>query len=204
MNYYIHPTAVVETQNIGNNTYIGPFCYVSKRVILGENCNLLGHCSLGTPPQYKERPDDKGGIIKIDNNTEIREFVTINLPTQDLTYIGKNSLLMANVHVPHDAYLSDDSFLVVGAALGGFTCLGKGCYLGLNSCFHQYSKLGDYCLVGSNSFFKGESPSGIVWVGSPAIPIKVNIRAIDNYLKNNDKKKDIIDKAKEFIMNWSK
>lgn len=204
MSIFIHPTAVVETVNIEDDVYIGPFCYVSDRVTLKSGCKLLGHCSLGCPPQYKDAPEDKGGIVIIDKNTEIREFVTVNLPTEKLTHVGKNSVLMANVHVPHDAYLSDDSFLVVGTALAGFTKLGRGCYMSLNCSTHQYSVLGDCCLVGSNSFFKGNSPAGIIWVGVPAKPVKINTKAIEKYICNSKERDVMITAANAFITNWNK
>jgi UDP-N-acetylglucosamine acyltransferase len=174
MSIFIHETAVVKTDCIGENTYIGPFCLVGENVTIGSNCVLYGHSSLGAPPQYKEEPPYKGGKVVIDDGCEIREFVTVNLPTEDVTYVGKNSVLMANVHVPHDAYLGDDSFIVVGTAMAGFTKLGRHCYLGLNSMTHQFAEMGDYCLLAAGSFFKGKSPAGIMWIGSPARPFKVN------------------------------
>ena len=37
----IHPTSIVETTDIGDGTYIGPFCYVTKKVSLGKKCKLI-------------------------------------------------------------------------------------------------------------------------------------------------------------------
>ena len=198
----IHPTSIVETQDIGGGTCIGPFCHISARVKIGSNCRLHSHCSIGAPPQYKVPSEDHGGIIVIGNNVDIREFVTINLPVNDLTYIGNNSCLQANVHIPHDAYLSDDVFVVVCSALAGFTKIGKGCYLSLNCSTHQHATLGDYCLLGANSFFRGDSPAGLIWAGVPARPIKVNQIALDNYLTNEDEKEKIISFAKLFIESY--
>jgi UDP-N-acetylglucosamine acyltransferase len=202
MSTFIHSTAVVETKDIGQDVYIGPFCYITKNVEIRDRCVLVAHSSIGALPQYKDTPPYRGGRIVIDEGTEIREFVTVNLPTEDITYIGKNSVLMANVHIPHDARLGDDSFIVVGAAIAGFTKLGRGCYMGLNCSTHQYSVLGDFCLVGSNSFFKGESPIGVVWVGVPAKPIKVNITAINKYIEDQNIKKNIIKDAELFIAGY--
>jgi UDP-N-acetylglucosamine acyltransferase len=187
MDYFIHETSVVKTDKIGKGTYIGPFCLIGESVEIGEDCTLYGHCSIGAPPQYKGNPPYEGGKIIINDNTEIREFVTVNLPTKEITYIGKDSVLMANVHVPHDAYLDDGAFIVVGAAMGGFTNLGKDCYLGLNSITHQFSEMGDYCLLAAGSFFKGKSPGGIIWIGTPSRPVKVNEIGI----KRNAPKEDV-------------
>jgi len=187
----IHPTAVVETKNIGKDVYIGPFCYISERVIIQDGCKLYGHCSLGAPAQYKEvRFEDSGNPIIIGSGTEIREFVTVNLPTFGTTKIGNNCLLMANVHIPHDCEVDDDVVFVVGAAIGGRTKIGKHCYFGLNSSVHNKSTLGDYCVVGAGSFFKGYSEPGLIWAGVPARAIKVNMVGIQRNAP--DDMKDIL------------
>jgi UDP-N-acetylglucosamine acyltransferase len=196
--FYVHPTAVVETDDIGEGTFIGPFCLISRRVRIGRNCMLRGHCSIGQPPQYKTPPEDEGGMVVIDDGVEIREFVTVNLPSQRLTYVGKNAYLQANCHIPHDAHISDDAFVVVGAALAGFTHIGRHCYLGLNCSTHQRARLEDYCLLGANSFFRGESPPGIIWAGVPARPIKVNEISIGRHAPDGEKDL-LIKRARDFI-----
>lgn len=194
---HVHHTAIVETSRIGEGTIIGPFCYVGKRVILGENCNLVGHCSLGTLPEYKNRPKDQGGVVIIEDNVEIREFVTVNLPTEAVTRVGKNSCLLTKTYVAHDVELGEDCFVVVGAALGGFTKLGNHCYMSLNCSTHPRAVMGDHCLLGANSFFKGTSPAGIIWAGVPAIPKKVNEISIHNAGDDS-----VMQSALQFIQKW--
>lgn len=177
---FIHPTAIVETKNIGKDVYIGPFCYVSERVVLEDGCKLIGHSSIGNPAQYKvTRFEDAGNPVIIGSGTEIREFVTVNAPTYGTTRIGSNCFLMANVHIPHDCEVGNDVVFVVGAAIGGRSKIGNNCYLGLNSSMHNRSELGDYSVVGAGSFFKGIGPAGLIWAGVPARPIKINIVGIE-------------------------
>lgn len=193
----IHPSSIVETIKIGKNTNIGPFCYIGKNVIIGDDCNLVGHCSIGRDPQFKDRRS-AGGIIKIMNNVEIREFVTVNSPINDITYIGNDCLLMCNSHIPHDCYIDDHTVIVVGAAIGGNSVIGKHCTIGLNATLHQNSKLENYCIIGANSFFKGESCAGITYVGIPAIPSKINLVGINRYAPD-DEKEDLKTQAMLFI-----
>ena len=199
----IHPTAVVETNDVGEGTSIGPFCYIGPRVRIGNNCKLVGYCSLGGLPECKVLPElDENGLIIVGNNVEIREFVTINLPMKQMTYIGDNSYLMSHVHIPHDVYLAHDSFLTNGATLGGFTQVGKFCYLGLNCVTHPNAVLGDYCVVGASAFFKGESPPGIVWVGVPVRPLRVNTVGLDRYASKQEKER-IQPRALQFISDFN-
>ncbi len=172
---FIHPTAIVDTESIGKNVHIGPFCYIGRNVTIEDDCILFGHCSIGAPAQYKpavSEYDDRP--ITIGAGTEIREFVTINRPTTGETHLGKKCLLMANVHIPHDCVTGDNVVFVVGAAIGGHTKIGSNCYIGLNATMHNKSELGDYSIIGASSFFKGKAPGGLVWVGVPARAIKVN------------------------------
>lgn len=171
---FIHHTSIVETKEIGDGTYIGPFCYISKRVVIGSNCRLVGHCSIGHPGEFKIPPKDNGNPIIIKDGAEIREFVTINTPMGAVPEIGNNCFLMTKSHVGHDSVLENDVVLSCGSLVGGHSCIGSYCYLGLNASTHQYSELGAYSIVGANSFFKGKSIMGITWGGVPAKPIKVN------------------------------
>lgn len=190
---FIHPTAIVETDNIGKDVSIGPFTYISKRVIIGDRCKILGHASIGNSAQYKEtRFEDSGNFITIGAGTEIREFVTINLPTYGNTIIGENCFLMANVHIPHDCEVGHDVVFVVGAAIGGRTKIGNYCYFGLNCSVHNRSEIGDYTVIGANSFFKGIAEPGLIWGGVPAKAIKVNMVGIERSFSKNDGAKDIV------------
>jgi len=173
-NYTIHPTAVVETEDIGYGTYIGPFTYISNRVKIGKNCKIYG-ASIGLPGEHPSGVPDPGGIVVIGDNVEIREYVTINTPLfGDTTTVGSNSYLMAKSHVGHDAQLGERVVLHTGATIGGHSEIGSYSYIGLNSATHPFAKLGSFCMLGANGFYKGISPDGIVWVGVPAKPLKIN------------------------------
>ena len=186
---------------IGDNTIIEPFCYISGTTIIGRNCKL-SHCSIGKDPQYKYG-HTSNGIIEIKDNVEIREFVTINSPTKDKTFIGNNCLLMANSHVPHDCYIDEYTVVVVGAAIGGNSKIGRHCVIGLNASLHQDSVLEDYCMIGANSFFKGTGKAGVIYAGVPAKPIKVNLVGITRYAYDYEKEQ-LKSNALYYIENYLK
>ena len=195
---YIHPTSIVETKEIGEGTYIGPFCWISDRVIIGKNCKIVGHASIGNPGEFKIPLKDHGNPIIIEDGVEIKEFVTINTPIADLTKIGEYCYLMTKSHVGHDSVLENNVVLSCGALVGGHSRIGQCSYMGLNASTHQWAELGAYSIVGANSFFKGVAPEGIVWAGVPARPIKINLRNIKrNVVLENQKA--IIEKARKFL-----
>lgn len=200
---FIHPTAIVETKEIGKGTYIGPYCVISERVIIGKNCKLIGSSSIGTLAEFKTPPKDNGNPVIIGDETEIREYVTINTPVGNVTEIGESCFLMTKSHVGHDGILENDVVLSCGSRVGGHSHIGKYCYIGLNASTHQHSELGAYSIVGANSFFKGKSPTGITWGGVPARPIKINLVNIEDNAPLKGRQ-DIINEATLFIKEFGR
>lgn len=197
---YIHPTSTVETSNIGDGTYIGPYCYVSNRVIIGKNCKFVGFSSIGVPGEHPHSPEDQMGMVEIENDVEIREFVNINAPLFGAkTKVGSHSYLMSNAHVAHDCILGDHSILSAGVVFAGHVVVGKHCNFGINCAIHQRSEIGDFCMIGAGAFFKGNSPEGIVWAGVPAVPIKINIIGLDRHATLNEKE-SVIKSATKYLV----
>ena len=59
MNNFIHPTAHVESQvQIGYGNYIGPFCYLTGKLTVGNKNRFESHCAVGTRPEHKDYWDE--------------------------------------------------------------------------------------------------------------------------------------------------
>lgn len=195
---FIHPTAVVKTSYIGDGTYVGPFSYVSNRVVIGKNCSIYS-ASIGQPGEHPNGAEDKGGMVVIEDDVQIREYVTVNAPLfTDRTRLEKGCYLMAKSHVGHDAHLKERVVLHTGAIIGGHSVIGRYCYMGLNCSTHPFAKLGDYCIVGANGVFKGISPEALVWAGVPARPIKVNAVGLSRHAEDYEED-ELRGNAEEFI-----
>lgn len=196
-----HPTAIVETDRIGKNVEIEAFCYISKRVVIGDNVKIYQHTILGTPAHVLGKKD-YGADLRIGAGTIIREQTTANTPMGPVdSVIGENVFIMASSHISHDVLIGADSIICLGAVTAGHFKCGKHAYLGLNSTMHQNAEIGDYSLIGAGSFFKGKSPRGIIWVGSPARPIKINEVGLHRWAKA-DERKEIIAEAEEFLRKY--
>jgi UDP-N-acetylglucosamine acyltransferase len=178
--------------------------FIAEGVQIGRNCKIYNFASIGNPPQWKSYHEVLGLPIIIRDNVEIREFVTINAPTTKITYIGNNCLLMANSHVGHDVTVEDEVTLGVGVALAGFSIIGAFSNLGLNSTVHQHCKVPKYSCIGANSFFKsGIQMEGLIWVGCPAEPVKVNKIGLERNVEDLMKRERLIENASEFLSNYS-
>jgi UDP-2-acetamido-3-amino-2,3-dideoxy-glucuronate N-acetyltransferase len=58
---YIHPTALVEAEQIGAGTRIWAFTHVCKEVTVGSDCNIGSHCYLESGVRIGDRVTIKNG-----------------------------------------------------------------------------------------------------------------------------------------------
>ena len=150
---------------------IGPYCVVGADVEIGAGTRLKGHVFLEGPLRIGEdnvffpystvgvEPQDlkyKGerSETRIGHRNRIREFVTIHRGTEGggmLTSIGDESLLMAYVHVAHDARVGSHVVLANGATIGGHVEIGDWAWVGAFSGVHQFCRVGRHAIVGGYS-----------------------------------------------------
>ena len=152
-----------------------------------------------TEPDWKGHVSNHDGQVIIGDNTEIKEFVVINKPTDKVTSIGKECYIMSHVFIGHDCDIGDNVHLNPGCSIAGFVSIGDFTHVGMNASVHQKSIIGKYCMIGGSSFFKGESPDGIVWGGVPATPLKVNTFGIERSTMTDEEKISMTKAAEKFI-----
>ena len=152
-------------------------------------------------------PDWKGntnhGSVEISKTATLKPFTVVNVSTTDKpTIIGDDCYLMPFSYVGHDSKLGKSVQLAPGAKVAGFCEIGDNTIVGMNATIHQNSKIGKYCMIGASSFFKGTSPDGLVWVGVPSRPIKINKVGLDRSDLSVIDKNKIEDDARKFIDNF--
>jgi len=76
---FIHPTAIVETDFIGENTKIWAYTHICKNAVIGDNCNIGEGVYIGPNVIV-------GNNCKIQNHSLIYDGVTI----EDEVFIGPN------------------------------------------------------------------------------------------------------------------
>ena len=167
----ISPLAYVDPEaKIGENCEIGPFCFIDKNVVIGDNNRLMNSVTLlyGTrmgsgnvvfpgavlgavPQDLKFRGEETTAEIG-DNNT-IRENVTINRGTaaKGKTVVGSNNLLMEGMHVAHDVFVGSGCIIGNSTKLAGEVVIDDFAILSANVLVHQFCRIGSYVMVGGGS-----------------------------------------------------
>jgi len=168
----IHPTALVDpSARIAESAEVGPYCIVGAEVEIGARTRLMAHLYLEGPTWIGEDnvffPYSTVGVAsqdlkykgertetRIGSRNRIREFVTIHRGTAGgggVTSIGDDNLLMAYVHVAHDARIGNHTVLANGATIGGHVAVGDWVVIAALSGVHQYCRVGRHAMIGAHS-----------------------------------------------------
>jgi UDP-N-acetylglucosamine acyltransferase len=168
----IHPTAVVDpSAHVAETAEVGPYCIIGPEVEIGARTRLMGQVYLEGPSWIGEDnvffPYSTVGVAsqdlkykgersetRIGNRNKIREFVTIHRGTAGgggVTSIGDDNLLMAYVHVAHDARIGNHTILANGATIGGHVTVGDWVVIAALSGVHQFCRVGRHAMIGAHS-----------------------------------------------------
>lgn len=162
---YIHPEAV-----IGKGCEIGPFCYIDKNVVIGDNNRLMNSVTIlsgsrigngntifpgaviGAVPQDLKFKGEETTAEVADNNT-IRENVTINRGTaaKGRTVVGSNNLLMEGMHVAHDVFVGNGCIIGNTTKLAGEVVVDDFAIISACVLVHQFCHIGSYVMVGGGT-----------------------------------------------------
>ncbi len=167
----ISPLAYVDPEaKIGQNCEIGPFCFIDKNVVIGDNNVLMNNVSVlygarigngntifpgavisAVPQDLKFQGEET--TAEIGDNNRIRENVTINRGTKakGRTRIGNGNLLMETVHVAHDATIGNECVISNGTKLAGETIVDDYAIISANVLLHQFCRIGSYAMVGGGT-----------------------------------------------------
>ncbi len=162
---YIHPEA-----QIGDNVKIGPFCYIDKNVVIGDDNELMNSVTIlsgarigrgniffpgavisAIPQDLKFRGEET--TAEIGDNNKIRENVTINRGTaaKGRTVVGSGNLFMEGAHIAHDDIIGNDIIIGNCSKLAGEVTVDDHAILSACVLVHQFCRIGSYTMVGGGT-----------------------------------------------------
>lgn len=155
---FVHPTALVEAEEIGQGTRIWAYVHVMAGAVIGANCNIGDHC-------FVEGGAYVGDNVTIKNGNMIWEGVTL----EDGVFVGPG-VCVTNDRYPRSARLpqarpryQDRDWLVrtrikTGASLGAAAVILPGV------------TIGEYALVAAGAVVTHDVPPYTIVAGNPARP----------------------------------
>lgn len=144
---FIHPTAEVKSNNIGEGTSVWQYCVVLSGAKIGKNCNLNFN-------------------VFVENDVIIGDNVTIKSGVQlwDGLRVGNNVFISPNVAFTNDiaprSKQYPERFLK--------TTINEGVSIGANSTIVGGISIGKYSMIGAGSVVTKSIPDFNLWYGNPA------------------------------------
>ena len=169
---YVHPEA-----QIADNVIIDPFVTIDKNVIIeegthirsnvtilegariGKNCKIFPGAVISAIPQdLKFRGEES--IVKIGDNTTIRECATVNRGTaaKGITEVGSNCLIMAYSHIAHDCKIGNNCIITNACQLAGEVEVDDFAILGGTTAVHQFVHIGKHVMIQGGSLVGKDIP----------------------------------------------
>jgi len=180
----IHPTAVIGDHVLmGDGNFIGPYCYFTGELEIGNNNRFEAYCSIGGRPEHTEHWH-KDGRTLIGSDGIFREYSTIHGGTNELlTFVGDNVIMLRGSYVAHDTVIEDNVTLSINAVILGHVQVMKGSNCGTGCQVHQYQVIGSWSMLGMGCVVpkKLKIEPGQTWVGNPARRLKTNMYALDKW-----------------------
>lgn len=191
----ISPLAYIDPEaRIGNNCEIGPFCFIDKNVVIGDNNILMNNVSIlygtrlgngntifpgaviGAIPQDLKFQGEET-TAEIGNNNTIRENVTINRGTiaKGKTSVGSNNLLMENAHVAHDVMLGNGCIVGNSTKIAGEVTIDDFAVISAGVLMHQFCHIGSYVMIGGGTRFAQDIPPFVMAAREPVAYCGLNI-----------------------------
>lgn len=147
MSFYAHPTAVVESEDIGDGTKIWHFVHVRGGSRIGRNCNLGKSVYIDTRAEI-------GDNVKVQNFVSVYKGVKID----DDVFVGP-SVTFTNDLYPR-AFSWDEEHVIS-------TRICKGASLGANSTIVCGVTVGAYAMIGAGSVVTRDVPPYALVLGNP-------------------------------------
>lgn len=194
----IHPTAVVESNQIGKNVHIGCHTYIGKNVAIGDNVVIKNNVSIEGKVSIGDNTLIHSGVViglegfgffknedgnntrvphfggvKIGHDVEIGANSCISRGTLDDTVIG-NYVKFDNLsHVGHNVVIEDNCMIIL-STLSGSVHIGENSYIGVRSVVKNQVTIGKNCLIGMAAAVTKDVEDNKVVAGVPAKVLRDN------------------------------
>jgi len=189
----VHPTAIVESKNIGKGVYIGPHCYIAQDVVIGINSKIHGgvhiygkttigknvvinsNCVIGEDGFGFEKNQEMEwekfphlGGVEIHDNIEIGANTCIDRGTLENTVIGSGTRIDNLVHIAHNVKVGKNCMIIAQSLIAGSSILEDGAYVAMCACIREGIRLGKNCFVGMGAVVTKDVKDDDMVMGVPA------------------------------------
>ncbi len=145
--YSVHHSALVATENIGDDTRIWAFCNILSGAKIGDDCNICDHCSI------------EGEVI-IGDRVTVKNSVSLwnGMVIEDDVFIGPSAVFTNDIYPRSKVYHDEVDK----------TLLKQGATIGANAVIVAGHTVGKYAFIGAGAVVTKNIPDHTIWYGNPA------------------------------------
>ncbi len=147
--YFVHPQALVETEQIGEGTRVWAFAHVMKNAVVGKDCNIGDHA-------FVESNVTIGDGVTIKNGVAVWDGVSL----ADHVFVGPNAVFTNDLNPRAEVKKSREQFVL--------TDVQEGATIGANATIVCGVTIGRYAFVGAGTVVIRNVPPHAMMVGNPA------------------------------------
>jgi UDP-N-acetylglucosamine acyltransferase len=134
-----------------------------------DSCTVHPAAELGNAPEHRGWTPEMGvHKVLIGEDCRISAGVTVDAGYKDNTVVGDRTMLMAKVHIGHDAQIGADCEIAPLSSVGGHVRIGDRVRVGQGAVFRPFVTVGDGARIGCGAVVVSDVPAGEVWAGNPA------------------------------------
>lgn len=154
---FIHPTAIVESDSIGDGTKIWAYAHVLPNVQIGSNCNIGDHAFIETGASV-------GNNVTIKNHVCVWQGVTI----EDDCFVGPH-VVFTNDQYPRSPRMNEAATRYQNTENWmDPTIVERGCSIGANATILPGIRLGAYAMIAAGATVSRDVPPHALMMGSPS------------------------------------
>ncbi len=204
---YIHPTAIISADAVlGDGVHIGPYTVIGHGVsigpgsvigshsdiqfaILGENCtvksgSVIGGAGFGVA-------HDENGVVDIPHFGRVILQDRVSIGSQTCvdrgqlgdTYIGSDTKIDNLVQIAHNVKIGKSCAIAGHSGISGSCEIGDFVLIGGSVGLADHVKISDKVSIAARSGVMHDIPYGETWFGTPAQPIRDQMRMISRMRK---------------------
>jgi len=175
-------TTIAADVEIGEGTWIGPNVTIMDGARIGKHCRIFPGAVISAIPQDLKF-DGENTTAEIGDHSTIRECVTINRGTKDKfkTSVGSNCLLMAYVHIAHDATVGNNCIIANSANIAGHVDIEDWVIIEGVVAIQQFVRIGQHAFIAGGSLVRKNVPPYVKAAREPGVnSVGLRRRGFDN------------------------
>jgi|WetSurMetagenome_2_1015567.scaffolds.fasta_scaffold58830_2 UDP-3-O-[3-hydroxymyristoyl] glucosamine N-acyltransferase len=204
-NVKIYPQSYVgDYSQIQDNSTLYPGVKVYHGCFIGHNCTLHSGVVIGgdgfgfvQQPDLQYRKIPQVGNVVLEDNVEIGSNTTIDRATMGSTIIRKGTKFDNLIQIGHNVEIGENTVIVSQAGIAGSTKVGSNCQIGGQVGLAGHLKVGNNVKIGAQSGVSNNLKDNETVLGSPAIDVTKQVRAMIVYKSLPEMSKRIAELEKE-------